>query len=345
MGGGEVTFLTVSYTMVADVTEEAERSMVFSLMNGGFTIVGMASKPLTYLLLKRSPWLSIYAGLAVLAIAVVVSFCLPETLQKEAVTNDASERSDSEEEVLEGQPLSSFQQAWAQIRAGARQFLNFLHLLVAEERQVGVLLLSLLFTTFGMDAALMLIQYAHARFGLGWGEAGILSSIQDVVDLVLFTVLVPLATRMLLHYRIGSRTKDLWLARVSGIIQVLGSAIIGLAPTPAALVAGVGISGLADSYGFFLRSLMTSLMGRDTGILYTAIGLLSSLGIFIANPLLSALFRRGIDIGGPWVGLPFLAAAMLFAIALSMIAFIRVDDSEDDDGSLRGHEDSVQHVE
>src|SRR5438128_2216686 len=82
--GGEVTCLTMSYTIVADITEEAERSVstcfgcsganparsvIFSLMDGGFTIGAMASKPLTYLPMKRSPWLSIYTGLAVLAFA------------------------------------------------------------------------------------------------------------------------------------------------------------------------------------------------------------------------------------------------------------------------------------
>jgi hypothetical protein len=80
-------------------------------------------------------------------------------------------------------------------------------------------------------------------------------------------------------------------------------------------------------------------MVSDIGVLYTVISIQESLGIFIANPLLSALFRWGIDLGGVWVGLPFMMAAVLYTTALCIIGWIKVDDCGE------GGEDGGSHVQ
>ena len=193
IGGGEVTVLTMVYAMVADVTDEAQRwvllilitaitwmivanlrvtlrSVTFSLFTAGMAIGGMLESPLTYLLMKRSPWLSIYVGLALSVFSTLLGFSLPESLKKGSLPEDISDPQYNEDDTANGHNHSSFARAAAQAKAGAARFLTFLHLLFTKERQVGLLLLSLLFTTFGRDAALMLIQYVHIRFGWEWSE-------------------------------------------------------------------------------------------------------------------------------------------------------------------------------
>lgn len=159
-------------------------------------------------------------------------------------------------------------------------------------------------------------------------------SIQYAVSFVLYTVFIPLATKLLSSRGLGPRKKDLWLTRASGVLQIIGGFTVALATTPAGLIGGVGITGLASGYSIFARSLMTSLMVSDIAALYTVMSIQESLGIFIANPLLSALFRWGIDLGGGWVGLPFMMAAVLYTTALCIIGWIKVDDcgEEGDDG-------------
>ena len=157
-------------------------------------------------------------------------------------------------------------------------------------------------------------------------QAGLIVTVQQTVTFVLCIVLIPLATKQLSNLGYGPRQKDLLLTRVSGTLQIIGGFAVALATTPGGLISGVGITGLAGGYAIFAKSLMTSLMGKDIAILYTVMSIQVSLGVFIANPLLSALFRRGIDLGGMWMGLPFMMAAVLYTIALCVIGWIKVDD-------------------
>jgi hypothetical protein len=132
------------------------------------TIGGLIQNPLTYLLMKRGPWLSIYVGLGLSVFCILLGFSLPESLKKGPGAGDISD----EDSPGDGDHHGLLQQALTQAKAGAWKFLTFLRLLITEERQVGLLLLSLLFTTFGRDSALMLIQYIHLRFRWKWSEVG-----------------------------------------------------------------------------------------------------------------------------------------------------------------------------
>ncbi|KAK0649758.1 major facilitator superfamily domain-containing protein [Cercophora newfieldiana] len=341
IGGGEVTVATIVYAIVADVTDESNRSVTFSLFVAAETIGGVLQNPLAYLMMKAGIWISVFVGLSIMAISIPLGFCLPETLGKGARVEDTSAAEQQPEDLLTDNGENDhgvLQTAITQAKAGWQQFLHLLHLLVTKEHQVGLLLLSKLFSTFGKDAALMLVQYVHIKFGWEWAEAGLVLSAQQIVSFILYTALIPFATNLLSKYGLGPRNKDLLLTKASAVLQIVGGFTVALAATPAALISGVAISGLATGYSIFVRSLMTSLMVNDIGILYTVISIQEALGIFIANPLLSVLFRRGIDLGGRWVGLPFVMAALLYTAALCIIAWIRVDEAGEggDDGSSDG---------
>jgi len=77
-------------------------------------------------------------------------------------------------------------------------------------------------------------------------------------------------------------------------------------------------------------------------MLYTVVSIQESLGIFIANPILAAMLRWGIDLGGGWVGLPFLVAGGLYTVALGVVAGVSVgvegggeEEGEGDGGESR----------
>jgi hypothetical protein len=147
-------------------------------------------------------------------------------------------------------------------------------------------------------------------------------------------MLIPTATKLLLNRGFSSQSKDLWRARISGTLQAIGGFTVALATTPAGLISGVVISGLAFGYAVFVRSLMNSMMKHDIATLYPMISLLEILGILIANPLLSALFRQGLHLGGNWIGLHFIMAGLLlYTVALCIIAWIRVDNDIDCDAN------------
>jgi hypothetical protein len=60
------------------------------------------------------------------------------------------------------------------------------------------------------------------------------------------------------------------------------------------------------------------------GVVFNAAGILESFGALVAGPLLAISFRVGLRLGGVWVGLQFLTAAGLFAIATLVLFTLRL---------------------
>jgi hypothetical protein len=78
-------------------------------------------------------------------------------------------------------------------------------------------------------------------------------------------------------------------------------------------------------YNLVLRSLLAELVEpHHRTILFTSVALLENVGALIAGPLLAASFRLGMKLDGLWVGLPFFAASVLFAITLVVLYCITI---------------------
>ena len=60
------------------------------------------------------------------------------------------------------------------------------------------------------------------------------------------------------------------------------------------------------------------------GTLYNTLAVLQTIGSLIAGPLMSISFRRGLDLGGGWIGLPFLGASILFMVTTVAIFSVRL---------------------
>jgi hypothetical protein len=62
------------------------------------------------------------------------------------------------------------------------------------------------------------------------------------------------------------------------------------------------------------------------GTLYNTIAVTETIGTIIAGPLLSMSFRRGLEMGGLWIGLPFIIAGVLFSAAAIIVYIVRLPD-------------------
>lgn len=103
---------------------------------------------------------------------------------------------------------------------------------------------------------------------------------------------------------------------------------MGLAPVPALLICGLVILSLGSAFMITARSLVTALVAPDhVGTLYSAIGLSQAIGQFIAGPLFAYLFRLGMHLGDAWMGMPFLQAAVFFAVATVAVWRVRIQPS------------------
>lgn len=91
---------------------------------------------------------------------------------------------------------------------------------------------------------------------------------------------------------------------------------------------GLVIISLGGGYNVLIRSLLTSIVeANHVGTLYNTIAVTETVGLVIAGPLLSASFRRGLEMGGAWIGLPFIVAGGLFVTAIVVVFSIRLQNA------------------
>lgn len=185
-------------------------------------------------------------------------------------------------------------------------------------------------------------------------------SFRAATSLVALTVFVPGANMVLLRVlQLPAHWADLWLARGSIILTTLSFLTMGIAAHPALLILGLLIFNLGTGYSAAMRSVAIHVVGGqsspDVGRLFAVIAIVESVGIMIAGPALAAIYEWGIELGEPWIGIPFLAtASALAAIAFvtfiisvkdkptSIVDYVQIDneDPELEDGSVgRRHQD------
>lgn len=175
-------------------------------------------------------------------------------------------------------------------------------------------------------------------------QAGILLSLRSFTALILLVAILPLANYLLTaRFSLSAQSKDLWLARVSIILSMIGSLTIGMSGTPSLMAmgesrcptggkssanhapTGVVVWAVGAGYSLLVRSLLTSLVEpHHVGTLNSTMAMLETIGSLLGGPLLSLSFRKGLDLGGIWLGLPFIGAGILSFIAALVIWLIHL---------------------
>jgi hypothetical protein len=133
-------------------------------------IADLAAKPLTYAAMERGAWFAISTGYACLVACLVSLFILPPILVKLGNFNvpagDEQEQDAIQPHTKAG-PLEALRQ---HIFSGAAQVSESFRFLFSESNKLGVILLSIMLTTLGKDANLVLLQYITKRFSLSWSQ-------------------------------------------------------------------------------------------------------------------------------------------------------------------------------
>lgn len=80
-----------------------------------------------------------------------------------------------------------------------------------------------------------------------------------------------------------------------------------------------------SGYASLLRSLLNSLVEpHHVAIVNTLIGFIDTVGLMVISPVLSQALRTGVNLGGMWIGLPFMVAGLLFIISTSIVFGFRL---------------------
>ena len=123
------------------------------------------------------------------------------------------------------------------------------------------------------------------------------------------------------HLRYGDVMKDKRITQVNGVCLIVGSGIIFLAASPPTLVLGQTIFALGFAFSVTARSFLTGMVDpMYLGTVYTGVTTMLYGGLVIGSPILAKTLQWGLQLGGFWVGLPFLFAAILFTLALGAVS-------------------------
>ncbi|KAH8682567.1 major facilitator superfamily domain-containing protein [Xylariales sp. PMI_506] len=343
IGGGPFVFNAIIFTIASDVSTAAQRSVVFFYV-AAIAITGkLISGPLAYMAIEYDPWFAIDIGLFFLFTSVLVALACPETHPgKMAQPEDSNNRSDNvdnnndQDEAIgvQGNDDGSIASSnslkdvplWRRIAIVLEldQIPILFRYFFVENKRLGLLLVSLIFTTFGNYASILLLQYTTKRFGWTWAQAGLLSSVTAFVNLVLLAVVLPVVSQLLIT-RFSPVVKDALLARAGMVVLLTGTFGIGFSNTSPLLITSLMIQSLGYGYDSSLRSLLVVLAGENNiAMLFTAMSVVQNIGLLVAGPLLAWVFRVGLRWGGAWTGLPYFATGCLLSCAACIIFGVRL---------------------
>ncbi|KAF4504262.1 hypothetical protein G6O67_008435 [Ophiocordyceps sinensis] len=176
VGGGPFVLSAMIFAIANDVSNEAQRSFIFFYLAaatiGGELIAG----PVAYLAMTRGAWFSVFMGAGCLSAAILVALAFPETRNKAA--RDESTRDDGDGDQPENSPsLRLFRCAGLRAcsKLALKQATTSVRSYFWDDKRLGLLLFSLVFTSLGKFISVILMQYTTKRFHWSWSEAALLS--------------------------------------------------------------------------------------------------------------------------------------------------------------------------
>ena len=317
IGGGGATVVAMFYTAIADVVPSEERATVFFQLNAIFLGSQMIAGPLGGAMLSWGPWTPLLVSLAVLVITNLGVFVFPETVH----VHDRQETNEEEHEMDED-GIPKMTKLKQQACAGLAELWDF----VVGNKRLAFLMLSLTFVILGRFVGELLLQYASDRYSWSWSFASMVLTIRNAGSLITLLALLPAASWFCVQ-RLGIEgvEKDLLLARWSGVVQIVGSLIIAAAANGWLFSIGLVWFALGSGMTALIRSLLNSLVEEHhVGTLNSLAGFMEMVGMTMAGPLLAESLRLGLNLGGAWIGLPFVTAGAFFVISTTMLWVFRL---------------------
>jgi hypothetical protein len=298
------------------------RTTIFFLIGAAIIIGEILAPPLSALMVLWTPWFPMVAGLAFQVVALLSAAALPETAPR-------PDGVDTTRAVYDQNPTSAdtgqrfgwerakrWRQSWILLRQGGLLSTNVLCILG-----------SFLLASVGRQALQLIVQYASKRFSWSIAGAGLVVTFKALVNLAALMFLLPQLS-LVLSRHMSPAAKDRTIVRGSAWALTAGALTMAVSPNPALFIVGVGLLALGWGYYSAIRSLAAALVAPfEIGMLSTLIGLAQSAGTMAAGPALALAFKRGIELDGFWLGLPYVIAAALFLGATCLNYGVRLQNS------------------
>lgn len=258
-----------------------------------------------------------------MGLAVLPATLIPETLHLRVSRMAETSLDLSSEPRLSLDTGAAF---FTAIKTRAVDGLKTVHASASVLRSLPVLLLLITFIVnpFARQSIELALLYISKRFSWELSQVGFLLSLRAFVNFILLLIIVPAVSHYMTEGLYLSPTaKDLFLARASAILLVVGALLIAASSTVVFTIVGLVVWSLGTGFDALSRSLITTLVDREhIAQLYAAISIVETAGALAAGPTLAGLYSLGLKWKGAWTGLPFFGLATIsFAGGLGVWCF------------------------
>ncbi|KAF2501344.1 hypothetical protein BU16DRAFT_599240 [Lophium mytilinum] len=337
--GHECVLSSTIYALTATLTREyVQSASYFSYIGSATYVVSFVGPSLASITMSQSLWLPFWVAIALLLLASITIYFLPEKTQipvKPLLVVDAN---DAETGPLLGdRPTGpdNFSSAFDTPKSFLTRILHTLKTLarlVVGRRNFQIILASYFLTNLASSDTRLLVQYISARYEWRFAEAGYLLSAKAAINILLLTIVVPRVIRTSMASKTihGSENRLNFLGvKCSILVSILGVLCIAMSFKIWMLLASLMIYAVGSANSVFLYSLVKSpliaLQDETTHAQdFSLVMLTKSLGALVGAPLMTVLWVQAIKIGGAGLGLPYFVSASLYLFAAIVIAQLRL---------------------
>lgn len=288
------------------------------------------ASPLAAFLMSWTPWLPLMVGYFFEIAAFLATLIgVPETLhapkpQPETIIEDGYETPPPESAPSDQK--SNWRRTCIRRWEAVKNHTAVIH----QSANMICIALAFMMASIGRQSLQLVIQYASKRFQWSIAEASYLISLKGTINLIALLLLLPRLSSILGRY-MSPMMKDYRISQGSVWLLTLGALFMAIAAHPPLFITGICI--LALGWGFYaaVRSLATGLVPSDQiGVLNTTLAVSGSVGMMLAGPVVASTFKKGLELGGMWMGLPYLVCAILFLGASVLTGCISISKQEED---------------
>ncbi|KAI5202050.1 MFS general substrate transporter [Aureobasidium subglaciale] len=313
--GGSPVLTAMLFVIISDVTNQETRSAILLRISSANLSSNLICPPIAAWIMARNPLIAVFLGVGCLLLAGPMCLLIPETLGYQSPSNKSGEEIVDEE----ASQYTSKNKVQGFIRRCYGPLVESTNYFLQDKR---VILLIVTFVPIMLTITLvpLLLQYTSTRYGMTFSEATLLLTVRAGVTIVMFLGIQSWIYHLLAKAGMSGQKRDLLLARGSACLMFIGWSAIGLAPNAVFFTISLMIATIGNGFPVFLRSFLTGLVAPNkVAELYTIIGVVDNLGLMLGGPLLAWLFERGMQLGGTFIGLPFMALGLVYAVVLASL--------------------------
>lgn len=308
--GGSPVLTALFFVIISDTTDQESRSAILLRIYSANLVGNLLCPPLVAWIMTRNPLVAVFIGIGCFGIGVPLALLIPETLGYQQLVKPNEECSDVGQSV--STPKGFLQQCYKPLLESTAYFLH--------DNRVILLIVTFVPVMLTMTNVPLLLQYASSRYGMTFASATMLLTVRAGVTIVMFLFVQSWVFNLLANAGVSGQKRDLLLARGSAGLMLVGWAAIGFSPNAILFTVSLMVATIGNGFPVFLRSFLTGLVEPNrVAELYTIIGVVDTLGLMVGGPLLAWLFQRGMQLGGTFVGLPFVMLGLIYAVVASFL--------------------------